>query len=76
MKWKSFCKQHLQINLLDENVLSSIKISSKFISKGPVNNIAALVQIMAWRRPGDKPLSEPMVAQFFDAYMDHAASMI
>ena len=27
----------------------------------PINNIPALVQIMAWRRPGDKPLSEPMM---------------
>ena len=27
----------------------------------PINNISALVQIMAWRRPGDKPLSEPMM---------------
>ena len=25
------------------------------------NNIPALGQIMAWRRPGDKPLSEPMM---------------
>ena len=39
----------------------SIKISLKFIPKGPINNIPALVQIMAWRRPGDKPLSEPMM---------------
>ena len=31
----------------------------KFVPKFPVNNIPALVQIMAWRRPGDKPLSEP-----------------
>ena len=31
------------------------------IPKGPVNNILALVQIMAWRCPGDKPLSEPML---------------
>ena len=23
--------------------------------KGPINNIPALVEIMAWRRPGDKP---------------------
>ena len=30
-------------------------------SYGPINDISALVQIMAWRRPGDKPLSEPMV---------------
>ena len=28
---------------------------------GPINNIPALVQIMAWRRPGDKPLSEAMM---------------
>ena len=43
---------------LNENVIISIKISLKFVPKGPINNIPALVQIMAWRRPGDKPLSE------------------
>ena len=31
----------------------SIKISLKFVPKGPINNIPALVKIMAWRRPGD-----------------------
>ena len=46
---------------LNENVWIPIKISLKFIPKGPINNIAALVQIMAWRRSGDKPLSEPMM---------------
>ena len=40
---------------LNENVRISIKISLKFVPKGPINNIPALVQIMAWRRPGDKP---------------------
>ena len=29
-----------------------IKISLKFVAKGPINIIPALVQIMAWRRPG------------------------
>ena len=38
-----------------------IEMSLKFVPKGPTNNIPALVQIMAWRRPGDKPLSEPMM---------------
>ena len=47
--------------LLNENVLISIKISLKFSPNGPINNIPALVQIMAWHRPGDKPLSEPMM---------------
>ena len=46
---------------LNENVLISIKISLKFVAKGQINNIPALVQIMAWCRPGDKPLSEPMM---------------
>ena len=46
---------------LTENVWISINISLKFVPKGLINNIPALVQIMAWRRPGDKPLSEPMM---------------
>ena len=46
---------------LNENVWIPIRNSVKFVPKGPINNIPALVQIMAWRRPGDKPLSEPMV---------------
>ena len=44
-----------------KNVWISIKISLKFILKDPVNNIPALIQIMAWHRLGDKPLSEPMM---------------
>ena len=39
----------------------SIKISLKFVPKGRINNNSALVQIMAWRRSGAKPLSEPMM---------------
>ena len=46
---------------LYENVWIPIKFSLKFVPKGPNNNITALVQIRAWRLPGDKPLSEPMI---------------
>ena len=46
---------------MNENDRISINISLKFVPKGLINNIPALVQIMAWRRPGDKPLSEPML---------------
>ena len=46
---------------LNENIWILITSSLKFIPKGPINNIPALVQIMAWRRPGDRPLSEPMI---------------
>ena len=42
---------------LNENVWTSIEISLKFVPKGSINNNTALFQIMAWRRPGDKPLS-------------------
>ena len=48
---------------LNENVILSIEISLKFVPKGPINNIPALFQIMAWHQPGDKPLSEPMIAR-------------
>ena len=46
---------------LNENVWIPIKISLKFVPKGRINNIPTLIQIMAWRRPGDKPLSETMI---------------
>ena len=46
---------------MNDNVWISIKVSLKFVPKGSINNITALVQIMAWRRPGNKPLSEPMM---------------
>ena len=40
-----------------------------------INNIHALVKIMALRLPDDKPLSETMVFSFLNAYMRHSASM-
>ena len=46
---------------LNEDVWIALKISLKFVLKVRINNIPALVQIMAWRRPGDKPLSETMM---------------
>ena len=48
---------------VNENLWIRIKISLKFVPRGPFNNTPALVQIMAWRRPGDKPLSEPMMVR-------------
>ena len=48
---------------LNENVWILINISLKFVPRGPINNIPTLVQVMAWRRPGDKPLSESMMVR-------------
>ena len=45
----------------NENIWICIEISLKLVPKGPSNNIPALIQIIAWRRPGGKPLSEPMM---------------
>ena len=53
----------LKCIFLNENIWISIKISLKFVPKGPINNIPALVKAMAWRRPGDKPLSETMMVR-------------
>ena len=46
---------------LNENLSIMTKISLKFVPEGWFNKIAALVQIIAWHQPGDKPLSEPMM---------------
>ena len=55
----------------NEDVWISIEISLKFVPNGPIDDKSALVQVMAWRRTGDKPLPKPMLTQFTDAYMRH-----
>ena len=56
---------------LNENDRIPIHISLKFDPRGTVDNKWALVQVMAWRRTGDKPLPEPMLSLFTDANMRH-----
>ena len=58
-----FADDSFRYIFLNENVWISIEISLKFIAKGPIKNIPVLVQIMAWRRPGVKQLSEPMIVR-------------
>ena len=52
-----FADDVLKYIFLNENVWISLKIPLKFVPR----DIPALVKIMAWRRPGAKPLSEPML---------------
>ena len=40
-------------------------ISLKFVPKGPINNITALFQTMAWHQPGNKPLYESMTVYWY-----------
>ena len=85
-KWRPFCLSldvltHLPLNKMAANLADDIFkciflnknvwISLKFAPRVRINNIPTLVQIMAWRRIGDKPLSELMLTRFTDAYMRH-----
>ena len=63
-----YCRQHFQCLLLCRNSRILIQISLKFVPKDSVNNKLALVQIRAWHRRGNKPLSEPMMVWWTDSY--------
>ena len=56
-----FADAILKCIFLNENLWILLKISLKFVPKGPINNIPALVWIMASRCSGNKPLSELMM---------------
>ena len=60
---RHFADNMFKCIFLNENVWIPNKISLKFVSKGPINYIPALVQIMARRRAGAKPLSETMMVR-------------
>ena len=60
-KWPPFSIRHFQMHSLEWKCMISIKISLKFVHGGSINNIPALVQIMARHRPGAKPLSETIM---------------
>ena len=54
---------------LNEYDKIQIPISLKFVPRSLIDNKSALVQVMAWRRTGDKPLPELMLTQFTDTYV-------
>ena len=62
---RDFADDNFKCIFLNENYKIPIRISLKFVPGSPIDNIPALVRIMAWRRPGDKPLSELMMISFF-----------
>ena len=59
--YRHFADDNFKCIFFDENVWISLQIPLKFVYKVQINNIPALIQIMAWCRPGDSPLSEPMM---------------
>ena len=52
--------------LLNENDIITIRISLKFVPRSLIDNMPAVVWVMAWHRIGDKPLPEAMMTQFID----------
>ena len=65
----------LKCIFINEMFCISIPISLSFVPRGPIDNRPALVQVMAWRRTGDKPLPEPTLTQFTDTYMQQSGEM-
>ena len=56
---------------LNKNIWISNKISLKYVPWSLIDNMLALVQVMAWRHSGNKSLSEPMLTHFNHEYMRH-----
>ena len=53
---------HFEIHLLEWPL-------PNFPEKGLVANYSAMVQVMAWRRTGDKPLPDPVLTQIYGVYI-------
>ena len=60
-----FADDIFKCSFMNENGRILLNISLKFVLKVRINtdDVPALVQIMVWRCPGDKPLSEPMMVR-------------
>ena len=56
---------------MNENFGILTKISMKIVHKGAVNIISELVQVIAWRQTGDKPLFETILTNFNDTICCH-----
>ena len=56
---------------LNGNDRIPIRISMRFVPRSSIDNKPVFVQVMAWRRTGDKPLPELMQTQYTGAYMLH-----
>ena len=69
-KWPPF-RRRCNCILMNEKFCIMIWVSRKFVPKCTIVRKSALVQVMAWRQTGNKPLPEPTLTQFTDTYMRH-----
>ena len=68
-KWPPFRRRYFQMHFHEWKVFYFDSNLLRFVSKAPMDNKSVLVQVMVWRRTGDKSLSEAVPTQFTDAYM-------
>ena len=68
---RHFGRRQFQTHFLEWNDRIPIKISLKCVPRSSTGNKPALIQVMDWRRTGNKPLPAPMLTQLTDAYMRH-----
>ena len=61
-KMANFPRRHFQMHFLEWKWLNFEYDLTEVCSWGPIYNNTAMVQIMAWCRIGNKPLSQPMMA--------------
>ena len=60
---------------MEETLYILIRISLKFVPRGPLDKKLYLVPVLFLIQTGAKPLSEPILTQFIDAYMRHKAEL-
>ena len=65
---RHFVNDTLKCIFVNEKFCMWIKLSLNIVPKDQVGNNPALVQMMVLRQLGDKPLSDPMLTRFTDAY--------
>ena len=68
-KWTQFRWRHFPFLFLEYKLLYFNSNVTEVFSEGPSDNKSVLVQIVAWHRTCNKPLSEPMMAWFTYAYI-------
>ena len=69
--WLPLGRQHFHIHNLERKVGTFIQISMKIVQNIPVDNTLELFQVMALWQKGDKPLSDPMLTQIYEAIWCH-----
>ena len=46
-------------------IFQTFSYALNLVAKDPVSNIPSFILIIAWHRPGDEPLSEPMMVYWY-----------